>query len=607
MALTIKEKLSYALGDGASNIAWRGISTFLLVFYTDVFGLTPMAAGMLLLVARFTDGISDAMMGIIGDRTHTKYGKFRPWLLWTAIPLGISLSLLFSCPDWTTEWKIVYAYVTYILFTLIYTANNIPYGALMAVMTHDDNERASLGSYRMAGAFVGGTLIQGALLFLVVYFGNVNPSILTTQISENEYSVIIKGEKDVEHVSISTKDGIAKFYLTSTDSIVERLDFRANTEYTFNICGEENLATNKIILTQGIDTVSASIILSRVSLLDYTATIKIPHNAIGVKLSTIEGKAKFCSIGANNEIQSFSMYSGRTYTFIAIGEKDLSSDKIQLIDQQHGYSKSMYLLSAIMSILLMITFFGTKERIVPPKSQKSNLLEDLKDLFSNKPWIILLIVGLLFNIYNSIKQGIIVIFFTHYLHNQLMSASYMIVMLLASTLGAMMTASLSAKFGKKNLFIGAMIASGVINSLFAFTEPGDEILIFTIGVLSEISAAMFPTLFYTMLGDIADYSEYKNYRRATGLIYSAGSFAPKFGGGIAGAIIGWILGMYGYNGLDAVAIDRATPAIVMLMSWLPSLLLIVAVAVMFIYPITDKKVKAITLELLARPKTEKSN
>ena len=153
--LSIKEKVGYALGDGAANIGWRGVSTFLIFFYTDVFGINAAAVGMLMLIARTGDGVSDVLMGIIGDRTNSKYGKFRPWVLWTAIPLGVILSLLFTTPDLSPTGKIIYAYVTYILFTLVYTANNIPYGALMAVMTGDDKERTSIGSFRMVGAFGG--------------------------------------------------------------------------------------------------------------------------------------------------------------------------------------------------------------------------------------------------------------------------------------------------------------------------------------------------------------------------------------------------------------------------------------------------------------------
>ena len=128
--ISIKEKIGYALGDGAANIAWRGVATFLLIFYTDVFGISAALAGMVLLVAKTSDGLSDIGMGLIGDRTNTKYGKFRPWVLWSAFPLAISLSMLYTTPDLGNTGKVIYAFTTYFLFTLIYTANNIPYGGI---------------------------------------------------------------------------------------------------------------------------------------------------------------------------------------------------------------------------------------------------------------------------------------------------------------------------------------------------------------------------------------------------------------------------------------------------------------------------------------------
>ena len=127
-------------------------------------------------------------MGVICDRTDSRYGKFRPWILWTAVPLGISLSLLFTTPKLGATGKIVYAYATYLIFFIIYTANNIPYGALMAVMTGDDKERTSLGSYRMVGAFTGGMVVQGALLFLVLQFGNINTSIDVKKLEEKGFT-----------------------------------------------------------------------------------------------------------------------------------------------------------------------------------------------------------------------------------------------------------------------------------------------------------------------------------------------------------------------------------------------------------------------------------
>ncbi|MDP5061847.1 MAG: MFS transporter [Maribacter sp.] len=524
--ISLKEKIGYALGDGAANIAWRGVATFLFIFYTDVFGLSPVTVGVLFLVARFSDGISDVLMGIIGDRTKSKYGKFRPWILWTAIPLGIILSLLFTSPELSDSGKIAYAYVTYIVFTLIYTANNIPYGALMAVMTGDDKERTSIGSFRMAGAFAGGMLVQGALLFLVAYFGNVDPKIKVDKLDENQYEVAVTATKDVEHVNVKTENGIALFSWQEAPSGT----------------GENTPTNNK----------------------------------------------------------SFTMEEGGEYTFLLSGEKDITPDSIVLIDQQSGYSTSMYIMAALLALLMMITFYSTRERVLPPKNQKADLKQDFKDLVKNKPWLVLLGIGLLFNIYNSIKQGIVVIYFTHYLNDQLLSASYLIALSLASILGAFLTASLSKKLGKRNLFIYALLFSGLVNALLVFCTPENIAGIFSLGIISELAAAMFPTLFFVMLGDAADFSEWKNGRRATGLIYSAGSFATKFGGGIAGAVIGLVLGAFSYDGQDSSSIQGAFPGMVMLMSWVPAIVTVVAAGLMFLYPLTAKKMDEITIDLNQR-------
>jgi len=146
----------------------------------------------------------------------------------------------------------------------------------------------------------------------------------------------------------------------------------------------------------------------------------------------------------------------------------------------------------------------------------------------------------------------------------------------------------------------ALIFSGAVNALIMFCKPGDIVPIFALGIISEFGAAIFPTLFFAMLGDAADYSEFKNGRRATGLIYSAGSFATKFGGGIAGAIIGFVLAAFAYNAQDSIAIEGAIPGIKMLMSWIPAVITVVAAAFMMLYPLDQNNVEEITKELNER-------
>jgi glycoside/pentoside/hexuronide:cation symporter, GPH family len=298
------------------------------------------------------------------------------------------------------------------------------------------------------------------------------------------------------------------------------------------------------------------------------------------------------------------MQKDSSYVFLVEGESKIVAEKISIIDQKRGYSNSIYIMSVILSLLMLVTFYTTRERIQPSKSQQTNLKKDLKDLFRNKPWLVLLVIGLLFNVYNNIKQGIVVIYFTHYLNDQLLTGSYLIGLMLVSIAGAMATAYLGKKLGKRKLFIYALIFSAMVNVLFAFCGPKDVLAIFIIGMVSEFGAAIFPTLFFAMLGDAADYSEFKNGRRATGLIYSAGSFSTKFGGGIAGAIIGLVLGAFHYSGQDAVAVQGAIPGIKMLMSWIPAMIALLAAALMTLYPLTQHKMDEITLELNRRRESE---
>jgi sugar (glycoside-pentoside-hexuronide) transporter len=343
----------------------------------------------------------------------------------------------FTCPPGVgATGKLVYAYATYILFTLVYTANNIPYGALMAVMTGDDRERASIGSFRMAGAFAGGMLVQGLLLYLKDCFGS--------------------------------------------------------------------------------------------------------------------------------------------------------------------YSIPIYIMSVVLAGCLLVTFWGTKERVEPPADQGSDILADLRQLVTNWPWVVLLVVGLLFNVYNAVRQGITVIYFTHYMHREVLCSAFLTAIMVASIGGALATGPLARRFGKRVLFVASLLLAGAVNSLFAICGPGDVAAVFAIGIVGEALSAVFPTLFFTMLGDAADYSEYVNGRRATGLVYSAGSFATKFGGGVAGFIIGIVLARYGYDGKDAEAIAGALPGIRLLMGLIPSAIAAGTAFLMVLYPLSDRRLSEITEELSRR-------
>ena len=169
--LRFREKLGYGLGDTASNFFFQTFNIFLLYYYTDVFGLSAAAVGTMFFVTKLWDAVNDPLMGIIADRTQTRFGKFRPYLLWVAIPYGVLGFLMFANPDLDESGKLVYAWVTYSLMMMVYTAINVPYSALMGVMTPSSQERTVLSSYRFVCAFGGGLLISMLVRPLIDYLG----------------------------------------------------------------------------------------------------------------------------------------------------------------------------------------------------------------------------------------------------------------------------------------------------------------------------------------------------------------------------------------------------------------------------------------------------
>ncbi len=169
-----KEKIGYGLGDTASNIVFQSVMMYLAFFYTDIFGISAAAMGTLFLLVRIIDAVTDPVMGALCDRTNTRWGKFRPYLLWLAIPYAVITALAFVTPDYSPDGKLIYAYITYSLLMIIYTAINIPYCALGGVITSDSQERVSLNSYRFFLATSAGVLIASAMLPLVDYLGDGN-------------------------------------------------------------------------------------------------------------------------------------------------------------------------------------------------------------------------------------------------------------------------------------------------------------------------------------------------------------------------------------------------------------------------------------------------
>jgi len=520
--LPVREKIGYALGDAAANLVWRGALAFLAVFYTDTFGLSAMAVSVLLLIVRLQDGLTDIIMGMIADRTTSRWGKFRPWVLFSAPALGLFMVLTFTTPDLGVTGKLIWAYAAYVGLTLAYTANNVPYSALMGVMTPSTVERTNLSSWRFAGAFLGGFLVMVGTPLLVARLGGGDDA------QGYQYTMFLFAAALVVMLTIT--------FATTRERVVPTQE------------RSEGLRTGLLDLARN---------------LPYLA---VPLIAISLFF----------------------------------------------------YYRELY--SGILFVVVIAAAVVVVRRLIrTPEAQTSETQKDVVDLLTNVPWIILLSIGFLFMMFNGIKIGATAYYFKHYVGpavsaadyvgwlpgwlvsgQEILVSAYFAAVLAISIIGALCTGFLARRFGKKNLFVVSLFLGGLILCFIYLLQPTQVYPLFVLGITSEFFAAIMPTLFFSMLGDCADYSEWKHNRRATGLVYSAGTFINKAGGGFAGALILMVLASYGYNGMDESTIAGSVGGMKALMSWIPSTFAFAGAAVMLLYPLNDARMKRVEADLAAR-------
>jgi glycoside/pentoside/hexuronide:cation symporter, GPH family len=443
--LTIKEKIGYGLGDTASHFVWDMVGFWILIFYTDTFGISAAAAGTIMLIARVWDMFSDPLMGIIADRTNTRWGKFRPYLLWMALPYSVLAVLTFTTPDLGPTGKVIYAGVTYFLLMTVFTAINLPYSSLGAVMTSDSYERAGLNSYRFIFAFAGQFIVTGTALYLAGYFG------------------------------------------------------------------------------QG--------------------------------------------------------------------------------DNAKGYQYTLLLFAAVSFILFMITFKTTRERVKPPAAQEKNLKQDLRNLFKNRPWVILFFVGIISFVMFAIQNLSIAYYFKYYIADEESVQLFNVIGTVALMIGIPFSKPLAKRFGKRNVYMASSLISGLFFILLYL--PGNEHIysIYILNILAKFTYAPAVPLLWTMLADTADYSEWKYGRRSTGLVFSAATFAQKAGWGIGGALAGWLLVLYQFVP-NITQTAQSLNGIKMMISVYPGLLYMSCAILLFFYAIDHKTCLLMQNELEKRHQHE---
>jgi GPH family glycoside/pentoside/hexuronide:cation symporter len=441
------EKLGYGLGDTASHFVWDMVGFWLLIFYTDVYKIPAAAAGTIMLIARFWDMGIDPAIGVISDRTQTRWGKFRPYILFGAVPYAVLAVLTFTTPNFGETGKIIYACATYALLMTAYAAVNIPYSSLAAVMTSDTYERAGVNQYRFICAFTGQLVVTGLPLTLAKYFGGGNEAM--------------------------------------------------------------------------------------------------------------------------------------------------------------GYQHTLILFGCLSVVFFFITFMTTKERVKPSKSLEGSVGEDLGNLFKNRPWIILAIVGIVSFVMFAMQNAAIAFYFKYYIGKEDSVQLFNVIGTIALIVALPFSKPLARRFGNKNVFIGSSLISGVFFISLYLPGEKDIITIYALNILAKMAYAPAVPLLWTMIADSADYSEWKSGRRATGLYFSAAIFAQKAGWGIGAAIAGWVLWIFNYVA-DAIQTQTALTGIKLLISVIPGVLYMSCALFMFFYTIDSKTTDLMKKDLDLRREKEKA-
>jgi GPH family glycoside/pentoside/hexuronide:cation symporter len=479
--LSVTEKVGYSLGDLAANLIFQTLVTFLAFFYTDVYRIPPAtAATIIFIVGMLGAFVFTPIIGIAADRTVTRWGKFRPWILWTAIPFGVFALLAFSTPDLGPKGKVAYAFATYTMLVMVYAANNLPYSALSGVLTGSMSQRNSLSSYRFVAVMVAQFIIQALLLPLVLILG----------------------------------DG----------------------------------------------------------------------------------------------------------------------------DKVRGFHNTMMVFAIVGTVFFLITFFTTKERIVPAPEQKSSVRQDLADLARNRPWVVMLMLTILVFMTLALKGGMYVYYFKYYLSEphlaafldqvgfngfiaglnsvltgvgltefqwpkdaptsalSLFNAGGIVFMII----GIGFSKRLADRFGKRDVFGGGLLVSTVFMLAFFVFPPQATWVVFISQILHGFFYGITIPLLWAMIADVADYSEWKNHRRATAIIFSAMLCGLKIGLSVGGALVAGILAFYGYDAGAPAQAPQTVDGIRLAVSIYASLPFLACVALLFLYEINKPMESRIEQELTAR-------
>lgn len=439
--LTRREVVGYGLGDMGFNFYWTNISTFLLIFYTDVFGISAAAAASVLFVVKIFNAFTDPLIGAAADRTRTRWGKFRPFLLFGPLPLAAVGVLAFCTPDLGPTGKLIWACGTYLLLMTTYTSVNLPYSALSGVLSGDARERNAINASRFVAGFAGGTVVTAASPRLVQWLGGGDPTL--------------------------------------------------------------------------------------------------------------------------------------------------------------GWPLTMLFWGLAAAVIFAISFCTTTERVQPPRAQPVSVWQDLADLRSNRPWILLFFLALIIMGSITLRMTSTAYYFKYVVNRPELLASFMPAYLLAAAAGTALTPLLTRFIDKRKLMIGLMLASTLLSGAFLLVPSDNITMMYALQIGLGLALGPKSPLSFAMLADSADYNEWRHGRRATGMTFAASSFAQKLGTALAVAVIGAIFSALGYVPNAAQSADSQA-GIVWLMSVIPAAFTLMAAGLMVFYTLDNPTMARIQADLAAR-------
>jgi glycoside/pentoside/hexuronide:cation symporter, GPH family len=264
-----------------------------------------------------------------------------------------------------------------------------------------------------------------------------------------------------------------------------------------------------------------------------------------------------------------------------------------------GWQVAMSALAGLAVVLFLITFLTTRERVLPLAAQKTSLRQDLKDLFTNKPWLLIALATVMQLTMIVMRNGSIMYYFKYYVQNQTLASAFMLIGSIVTIAGAVLTRLFAQQFGKRNSYVGFMLLTAVFTALLFFLKPEQIVLMFVFQILASFCLGPLAVLQWSIYTDTADFGEWKNHRRATGLIMSASLFALKVGMALGGALQGWMMAGYGFVANEAQTLGSLT-GIRLMISLYPAIGALGAAAFVVFYPLTNQKMEQIERDLSAR-------